>query len=239
MLCSGSALARNDSYSNIPSENAQTSTQHWRSDDPVLTGPKTHRGNVYPPLVSSTCGQRGLLLTNSVNLQSAIFNSILNLQSAGCPPELQSRRWPGESTCIQAIQAHRAPHCRHVLSRARCMVHLYPPSFTGRVEYGHANEVVSSGPSLPLRSGVVHGCVPSHPVTVPERRRPSSASSVSQRGLIPRRLRSSTEQEQPRRPDSTGICRILSIPHSDNDSVLSVKLQGPVDTAARAGLLGN
>lgn len=76
--CSGSALARDDSYSNIPSENAQTSTQHWRSGDPVLIGPKTHRGNVYPPLVSSTCGQRGLLLTNSVNLQSSIQYSICN-----------------------------------------------------------------------------------------------------------------------------------------------------------------
>lgn len=28
-------------------------------------------------------------------------------------------------------------------------------------EYGHANKVVSSGPSLPLRSGVVHGYMPS------------------------------------------------------------------------------
>lgn len=42
VLCSISALPRNDSHSNIPSEDAQTSTQHWRSDDPFLKGSKTH-----------------------------------------------------------------------------------------------------------------------------------------------------------------------------------------------------
>lgn len=160
--CSGSARLRNDSYSNIPSENAQTSTQHWRSDDPVLIGPKTHRGNVYPPLVSSTCGRRGLLLTNSLNLQSSIQYSICNPRIA--QPSLKAEDGPASRRAYRqyCVQAHRAPHCRHVLSRARCVVHLYPPSFNPSVQYAHANKVVTSKPSLPLRSGVVYlyGCVP-------------------------------------------------------------------------------
>lgn len=159
VLCSGSARPRNDSYSNIPSENAQTSTQHWRSDDPVLIGPKTHRSNVYPPLVSSTCGQRGLLLTNSVNLQYSIQSSICNPLVAH--PSLKAEDGPASRRAYRQYR-HIEPLIAGMCYLARDGRYtLYPPSFTPSDGYGHASKVVTSGPSIAVRSDVVHGCVPS------------------------------------------------------------------------------
>ena len=54
------------------------------------------------------------------------------------------------------------PHCRHVLSLARCVVNPNPTAFTP-VEHGYAYKVMSFGSHFPLRCGVVYAYVPSHP----------------------------------------------------------------------------
>lgn len=122
----------------------------------------------------------------------------------------------------QATQAHRAPRCRHVLSRARCVVYLGPPSFT----FNTATPIRLYPPVHPYLCGVVLSTDTCHPSSNGTR---AVAPLICKQCLTPRpntetpgRFRPSTEQEQPRQPDGTGICRILS--HAETTTQSSSKI---------------
>lgn len=64
----------------------------------------------------------------------------------------------------QATQAHRAPHCKHVLSRARCVVHL-GPTVTHSFSVNTATPIRSCPPGHPYLCGLVLTTDTCHPST--------------------------------------------------------------------------
>lgn len=68
----------------------------------------------------------------------------------------------------QATQAHRAPHCKHVLSRARCVVHL-GPTVTHSFSLNTATPIRSCPPDHPYLCGVVLTTDTCHPSTISTR----------------------------------------------------------------------
>lgn len=134
---------------------------------------------------------------------------------------------------MQATQAHRAPHCRHVLSLVRdgwyTCTHRHSP-----VESNTASPIRSCPPRHPYLCGVVlstDACRPSQQQYQSGGAAPS-ASSVSHRGPDTETLSFSPPNKTCQIAQGFAVLR-YGIPHRDNDSV---KLKGP---STRAELLGN
>lgn len=129
----------------------------------------------------------------------------------------------------QATQAHRAPRCRHVLSRARCVVYLGPPSFT----FNTATPIRLYPPVHPYLCGVVLSTDTCHPSSNGTR---AVAPLICKQCLTPRpNTETLSSVHQTRTAQTARWHRDLphTIPRRDNDSV---ELQ---DLSTRADPLGN